>query len=382
MLRSEAWFIGFILVALFYVAVNIQAGWLYVLDFALAAFCFFAWILPALWIRGPMQIEHFFQTVFEGEPIHGLLRIKNLSKHNKYFLMIIEKFQALGNSAPVSFFIPVLRKGEVREFSYQGRALRRGIFSSPPVVIQSFGPAAFFLWKRVVSSHGNLVVYPRVKAFPFSIERILPGPQPSEEGINLGKGTEGEFFGIRNYESGDHFRNIHWPSTAKTGNLMVREMSRTHPGICMLYIDCFEGNPTLLFEESIRLAAYALQRIFEEGDIPSLFQSGVHAEKDWGSALQVLASLQQDNPHSLSKQIEISLHLLASSRHLLFFTVFPTKFIPDSWDFVRIFQENFTKINFVFVGSAPNLASQELSAWLKQRGVLVQEVFVSPPRTS
>jgi uncharacterized protein (DUF58 family) len=108
---------------------------------------------------------------------------------------------------------------QVRTPCYQ-----RGRFTLGPIVLYSSDPFGLFLLKKELprSFTSHLVVY------PLAVD--LPSFQPP-----IGEQTGGEVMhrrthyvttnvsGIRNYVPGDSFNRIHWPSTARTGQLMVKE---------------------------------------------------------------------------------------------------------------------------------------------------------------
>jgi uncharacterized protein (DUF58 family) len=101
---------------------------------------------------------------------------------------------------------------------------QRGRFTLGPLSVYSSDPFGLFLLKkdlpRSFTSH--------VVVFPFAAD--LPAFQPP-----VGEQTGGEVVrrrthyvttnvsGIRDYVPGDSFNRIHWPSTARTGELMVKE---------------------------------------------------------------------------------------------------------------------------------------------------------------
>src|SRR5919198_6763977 len=68
----------------------------------------------------------------------------------------------------------------------------------------------------------RFVVYPR-------IEDILPMPGSSNREARMGSLRASrvpvglDFFGLREYEVGDDLRGVHWRSTARTGELMLRQ---------------------------------------------------------------------------------------------------------------------------------------------------------------
>jgi uncharacterized protein (DUF58 family) len=80
--------------------------------------------------------------------------------------------------------------------------------------------------RRAIAAEGTTTVYPtlaRMPSLPFlgsapTAERAMhPAPR---------RGGGPDYLGIREYRQGDSMRHIHWPSTARLGELMVREFER------------------------------------------------------------------------------------------------------------------------------------------------------------
>jgi uncharacterized protein (DUF58 family) len=99
---------------------------------------------------------------------------------------------------------------------------QRGVFQLGPVFAESGDPFGLFRHRRQIDGTNTLVVYPIALDLP-SFGR-LPGELP-------GGGLQGErvqfttpnVAGVREYRPGDTYNRIHWPSTARQRQLMVKE---------------------------------------------------------------------------------------------------------------------------------------------------------------
>ena len=106
---------------------------------------------------------------------------------------------------------------------YQIRALKRGIYRWSGVLVT--GTDALGLVTKSCAYEtpvAEMTVLPR--PIPVSLE--LPsaagwGVNESESGQTRGAGIEPR--GIRQYRYGDPLRHVHWPSSARTGQLLVKE---------------------------------------------------------------------------------------------------------------------------------------------------------------
>jgi uncharacterized protein (DUF58 family) len=100
----------------------------------------------------------------------------------------------------------------------------RGVHQIGPLQIQTGFPLGLKVFtKTLKDTSSEIIVFPtpiKVKKFPFSIDEssTLHGDNKSKR-----KGGHDEFVSIREYKQGDSPRHIHWPSSAKKGELIVRE---------------------------------------------------------------------------------------------------------------------------------------------------------------
>jgi uncharacterized protein (DUF58 family) len=119
---------------------------------------------------------------------------------------------------------------------YQFRALKRGRFRWSGVFVTGTDALGLISKSRMYdTSLAEMTVLPQ--PLPVSIE--IPssagwGINESESGQNRGAGIEPR--GLREYRFGDSIRQIHWRSTAKTGQLLVKEFeagSQAAVGFCI-----------------------------------------------------------------------------------------------------------------------------------------------------
>lgn len=95
---------------------------------------------------------------------------------------------------------------------------RRGVARLEPVRLRSSFPFGFVEHVAVVGRAVEVVVYPHPRAVR-SGARV--GEAPGAEVPGRSRGRDGDFGGLRPYAPGDRPAAIHWPSTARTGHLLV-----------------------------------------------------------------------------------------------------------------------------------------------------------------
>src|SRR3954447_1601217 len=128
-----------------------------------------------------------------------------------------------GGRRQARFLVSPLSPGESARAAYRLPTERRGIFTLGPLeasVTDPFGLAARTLR---VAGPSELTVYPHID--PIAPLPHTRGDDPlSGADHPTGVALSGEdFYALRAYEVGDDLRRVHWPSTARLDELMIRQ---------------------------------------------------------------------------------------------------------------------------------------------------------------
>jgi uncharacterized protein (DUF58 family) len=111
-------------------------------------------------------------------------------------------------------------KGE-KHFKVRSTIRRRGLYSVGPVQVTTGDPFGLFRHTRTYGQAQNVLVYPRAVELPnfYVPPANLPGEGRFRRRTHY---VTPNASGVRPYEFGDSFNRIHWPSSARTGELMVK----------------------------------------------------------------------------------------------------------------------------------------------------------------
>lgn len=131
--------------------------------------------------------------------------------------------------------LPALSPGEAGTVSYDLTAEQRGLITVGPLVVGRTDPLGLIAARDVQGRVSTLVVHPKVHdivPFPAGIARDL-------DGATSGEAPQGgvAFHSLRPYERGDDLRLIHWKSSARTGELMVRHNVDVIQPRPLVYVD-------------------------------------------------------------------------------------------------------------------------------------------------
>lgn len=115
---------------------------------------------------------------------------------------------------------------------------RRGRFTLGPATLISGDPFGIFRTERRLPNVNEIIVYPPLIA----LARFdLPGTRMSG-GRTMHQHTHHitpNVFSVREYAPGDSFNRIHWRTTARTGQLMVKEFELEPAADCYIVLDMY-----------------------------------------------------------------------------------------------------------------------------------------------
>ncbi len=252
--------------AVLYYASTSEVAWLFLLAYWIFALAVVS-LLYAFWNRGlsgeltvvstesgegsPMEElpEQLLSSgprvpVFEGDRMSVRLRIK--SRHGARGPARISGSVAGTDLSAATGRVPKDGWSELRALG----ALRRGPVGVRGLAVETGDPLGFFTHRSKGNDSELTLVLPRFKALadrPHAREMEASVAAP-----RAGSGTE--MFGVREYRPGDPLRRIHWRSSARHGELIVREFEP--PGVQTLGIFCDPSPPTPEAADQIaRLAA-------------------------------------------------------------------------------------------------------------------------------
>ncbi len=157
------------------------------------------------------------------------------------------------------FVVGPIRPRQTRTLRYQVAGEVRGTYDVGPLLVRVTDPFGMLDLHRRFSSTATLVVVPAAEPLP--VIRLL--------GTRTGNGEDrprpfshgsASDVTVREYRLGDDLRRVHWRTSAKTGELMVRREEEPWQARCTLFLDnrstAHRGNgPDSSFERAVTAAA-------------------------------------------------------------------------------------------------------------------------------
>jgi uncharacterized protein (DUF58 family) len=140
---------------------------------------------------------------------------------------------------------------------YELRFLERGRYRVGSTTISTLFPIGLGRGWRVIDNSVDLMVHPHLgKLLPACSSLLQPELEGSAKAVPRASVHEGEFYGLRNWQSGDSRRWIHWRTTAKRGELSVRQFEQLQRRQLSVLLDLYQPKtkPTAADRQAIELA--------------------------------------------------------------------------------------------------------------------------------
>ncbi|MDP3889709.1 DUF58 domain-containing protein [Nocardioides sp.] len=178
-------------------------------------------------------------VVTTGQPAEVRLDLANDGNRHTGLLLLEEHLPYVLGTRP-RFVLDGLAKGAHRHVSYQVRSDVRGHFPIGPMTVRVTDPFGMVELGRTFHVSHPLVVTPRTVSLP----SIPLGGSWSGSGDNRPRAFaigSAEDVTVREYRTGDDLRRVHWRSSARAGELMVRREEQPWHSRATLFLDNRSG---------------------------------------------------------------------------------------------------------------------------------------------
>jgi uncharacterized protein (DUF58 family) len=147
------------------------------------------------------------------------------------------------------------------------------VYKVGPSKVTIGDPLGFIESTSTFGTVDRLVVYPRIDPLAG-----VPTGRGQDQTINTARAsfwhTGGEdFFTLREYHQGDDLRKVHWPSSAKHDQLMIKQLEMPWQSRAFILLDprVEPHESAESFEQAVRGAASTLKHLFSSGYTPTIW---------------------------------------------------------------------------------------------------------------
>jgi uncharacterized protein (DUF58 family) len=230
----------------------------------------FSWRLARRASRGLRFRRRVPSVVGAGEPLTVDVEVRNPRRRGSGWALAVEDTLRLElpllDQAPSAarLFFQQVPAGQTRRQSYQGRLAQRGRYRFGPMRCVSSFPIGLLRETLTFDEPSHVIVYPRLGRLTAAWSRqrrdAVSGAQLVQRPVGL---REGDYHGLREWRAGDSRRWIHWRTTARRGELMVRQFEQHRNHDLVLLVELWQSpQPTdderETIERVVRFAATLL----------------------------------------------------------------------------------------------------------------------------
>lgn len=239
-LTKEGAFFIVLVIGIGFGAINTGINLLYLILAMCLSFIIVSGVLSEITLRRLTVSRTLPKDIFAEQPFPVQVEIKNSKKwFPTYSIWVEENLDAVNNktAAPSSIDATLsLSKGNVNKnipqmYYYHVKVgeskkknvlwmlPKRGMFNTKGIKISTKYPFGFFIKTALINKPEERVVYPAIK----NIEDVSELLASLGESASSVKGEGSDIFGFRGFTHGDSSKMIHWKTSAKVNNLMIKE---------------------------------------------------------------------------------------------------------------------------------------------------------------
>ncbi len=221
----SGWVLAGVAICFFGAAINTMAGWLYVISGLSFAILGIAIVLPKQSLKGISISRQSIQPVSAGDDLTIALEINNHTPQSKTLLQVQDILPfVLGK--PVKTAIEAIAPETSYHWVYELPTTIRGVYQWQTVRLRTAAPLGLFWCRRDYNSTAKAIVYPHVFTLTHCplIDEIGLEDKQIANSQKRSQSSSGITRSLRPYRTGDPTRLIHWRTSARYGELRVREL--------------------------------------------------------------------------------------------------------------------------------------------------------------
>ncbi|MBI1246351.1 DUF58 domain-containing protein [bacterium] len=173
------------------------------------------------------------------------LTAENQSRHATYAVVIQDQIVQVEGFDPepaqvVEVFFAKIGNRDEAVISYKAVIRKRGKYQLGPLSATTAFPLGLVRSRRTDTLVSTIVVMPRLGMMTPAWRRLIQQDKSGFASSRRQHGLlEGDFYGLREWRTGDPKQWIHWRSTAKRGELVVRQFEKQNQQDFVLVVDAW-----------------------------------------------------------------------------------------------------------------------------------------------
>ncbi len=203
-------------------------------------------------------------VVHNGDTTTVTLVLENRGRRRVRRLVVQDEVEQLGLA---TFELAALASGETATATYRVTCRPRGVYWVGPARASSSDPLGLAELQSPGGAMDRIVVYPSVEDLSgFPLVRGQDQAMNASKPEHSQRGGE-DFYTLREYQRGDDLRRVHWPYSAKTDQLMIRQLETPWQSRALVLLDVRPSSyeSADAFETAVSGAASVITHLVSSG---------------------------------------------------------------------------------------------------------------------
>jgi len=201
-------------------------------------------------LRGLVVQRRLPRAVCAGDLLVVHLSISNTRRRVGSWILVLEEpicrltdgqeAKRNGPAAEASALFPYVPARQTCKGDYRGRLAQRGRYRLGPMRLSTRFPFGLFRYSTICGTPTTLTVLPRLGRLTESWDALRHQSFSDNDRRELRPGIDGDFYGLRPWQRGDSRRWIHWRTSARAGQIMVRQFEQPYSRDAAIVLDLWQ----------------------------------------------------------------------------------------------------------------------------------------------
>ncbi|MEC7564437.1 MAG: DUF58 domain-containing protein [Planctomycetota bacterium] len=256
LITSQGWYYLFVVLFIVGGAIMREVNMLVVLSGMLFGPLLLQWRLTIATLKNLSVTRKFNNPTMAGLETRMEILVENKNwKFGSWFVQLHDRIRfvnqgVLQPATDIQLLAPFVHAGSVAQVPYTWDLARRGVYELGPLFIETRFPFGLIRARVYQRERESLVVCPQLGKLTPQWRRVIESDHLGLSGSFSRQGrSEGDYYAMRQWRSGDSTRWIHWRTTARLGELMVRQYEQQRDRAVGIVLDLWDGKEAVDREE-------------------------------------------------------------------------------------------------------------------------------------
>lgn len=277
---------------------------------AVAAFLILAVVIGIISVRAVTPRVRISRTITPVQVHDGdraVVLVGLVASRTIHSATVIDQVHGLGTAR---FVASRIEAGVPVEARYEVLCHPRGVYRIGPATVIVEDPFGLAQSMGTAASVDRLVVFPAVEDLTGLPAGRGLDPTADTTRASFSQAGGEDFFTLREYQVGDDLRRVHWPTSAKRDELMIRQLEAHWQSRALVLFDARSSvyASDADFEHAVSGAASAVRHLYRSGYKPRVWTGGgsylpVESGEGYQRAMEELAVVRPRGPTDLVRLV-------------------------------------------------------------------------------